>query len=92
MENSSKLFELALQLERPWYIKKVNFTPTSKKKSGQLAIYLDFEKGAKFKDDSGATCSVHDTVEKTLFGACKPVYVVQILRPVNTDTHKKVIP
>lgn len=65
MHNSNKLFELALQLERPWYIKDVKFTPTTGKISGQLDIYLDFEKGAKFNDDSDAACSVHDTIEKT---------------------------
>jgi len=65
MRNSNRLFELALQLESPWFIKDVKFTPTTKKISGKLDIYLDFEKGAKFKDDSNTACSIHDTVEKT---------------------------
>jgi transposase len=65
MNNTNKLFELALQLEPPWYIKDVKFTPTTQKISGQLDIYLDFERGAKFNDDFDAVCSIHDTIEKT---------------------------
>lgn len=63
MINSQKLFELALNLEAPWYIKEIKFTP-SPGKFGQLGIYLDFVKGAKFIDDEGNHCPVHDTVQK----------------------------
>jgi transposase len=65
MENSTKLFELALQLEPPWFIEDVRFTPKSKKHTGKLDIYLNFKKGSKFKDADDAFCSVHDTVSKT---------------------------
>lgn len=65
MENSTKLFELALQLEPPWFIEDVKFVPTSKKQSGQLDIHLNFKKGSKFKDETGTDCPVHDTVTKT---------------------------
>jgi len=64
MENSKKLMELALQLEAPWYIKQVDFTPIGKTR-GRLDIYLDFKTGAKFPDESGGLCPVHDTKEKT---------------------------
>jgi transposase len=63
MENSKKLFEIALNLQEPWYIKDVKFNPSSKG-IGQLDIFVDFTKGAKFKDDNGILCPVHDTVEK----------------------------
>jgi len=65
MNNSKQLFELALQLSPPWYIKDVKFTPTTGGISGKLDIYLDFEKGSKFNDDSETACPVHDTIEKT---------------------------
>jgi transposase len=65
MENSIKLFELALQLESPWFIEDVKFTPKSKKHPGQLDIHLNFKRGSKFKDNTDAICPVHDTVSKT---------------------------
>lgn len=63
MKNSKKLFEIALQLEPPWYINEIQFKPTGKTR-GRLDIYLDFTRGAKFKDETGTECSVHDTREK----------------------------
>jgi transposase len=63
MENSKKLFEIALSLQEPWYIKDIKFN-SSTKGIGQLDIYVDFAKGAKFKEDN-TVCPVHDTVEKT---------------------------
>ena len=64
MENSKKIFGIALGLSEPWFIKDVKFS-SSGKGFGQLDIYLDFNKGAKFYDDDGIKCSVHDTVDKT---------------------------
>jgi len=64
MENSKKLFEIALQLESPWLVTDVKFT-TIGKTSGQLDIFLDFPRGAKFQDETGAACPVHDTKTKT---------------------------
>lgn len=64
MKNSKKLFEIALQLEAPWYIQNVEFKAVGKT-YGQLDIYLDFPKGAKFQDETGAACPVHDTKTKT---------------------------
>ncbi len=64
MKNTNELFELALQLKPSWFIKNIQFKPTRGKSRGQLDIYLDFIKGAKFKDDTGILCPVHDTVDK----------------------------
>ena len=64
MDNSKKLFEIALQLESPWFIKDVQFSKAGKS-HGQLDIYLDFAVGSKFKDETNALCPVHDTKDKT---------------------------
>jgi transposase len=65
MENTNKLFELALQLDSSWYVKDIQFKPTKGKTRGQLDISLDFNRGSKFKDDTGNLCPVHDTIDKT---------------------------
>jgi transposase len=65
MENSKKIFEIALQLEAPWYIKDIQFKATKNKTQGRLDIYLDFPPGFKFKDDEDIECAVHDTKMKT---------------------------
>jgi len=64
MENTNKLFELALQLDSSWFVKDIQFKPTKGKLKGQLDIYLDFNKGSKFKDEKDTLCPVHDTVDK----------------------------
>jgi transposase len=63
--NSIALFQLALNLEKPWYVKSVDLTAAGKGSAGELHIYLDFETGGKFKDSAGALCGVHDTSERT---------------------------
>jgi len=50
MENSKKLFEIALQLEFPWLVTDVKFT-TIGKTSGQLDIFLDFPRGEVSRRD-----------------------------------------
>jgi len=64
MENSKKLFEIALHLDSPWYIKDIKFKNIGKT-FGRLEIYLDFTRGAAFQDETGCDCSVHDTKAKT---------------------------
>lgn len=64
MENSKQLFELALQLESPWYLKDIQFNNAGQV-HGRLDIYLDFKRGSKFSDENGVVCEVHDTVNKT---------------------------
>ena len=63
MENSKKIFEMALNLSSSWFIKEIDFKPIGKT-NGQLDIYIDFKKGSKFLDDAGQECSVYDTVQK----------------------------
>src|SRR5690606_30727257 len=63
--NSNQIFEMALGLESPWYIKDVKLTKPDGLKRGQLDIYLDFKPGAKFQDPSGAWCGVYDTEERS---------------------------
>lgn len=63
MFNQESLFAAALQIQEPLYVKQIEFL----KEAGELHVYIDFQKGAKFK------CSicgkdglpVHDTIEKT---------------------------
>ena len=62
--NSKQLFEIALDLTPPWYIKRVEL---NEQKDGQrqLDIHINFQKGAKFLDENGHECSVHDTEERS---------------------------
>lgn len=60
------LFEQALSLTKPWYIKSLEFDADKK----QLDIFIDFRKGSKFYYDDLKTSikgefPVHDTKEKT---------------------------
>lgn len=58
--NSTQIFEMALGLEKPWFITKIDMVKPESGGLGQLDIYLDFVKGFKFP--GGKT---HDTVERT---------------------------
>jgi transposase len=62
MLNSVQLFEMALGINSPWEITRVDFSESFPGK--ELHIEIDFKKGAKFSDRSGALCGVHDTKEK----------------------------
>ena len=61
MNNSTQIFEMALQLKEPWYISSVTLTPSEKDKIGHLDIYIDFERGGQFMDASGVLCGAYDT-------------------------------
>ncbi len=63
--NSSQIFEMALSLQKPWFVKDIKMGLSESKGHGQIDIYLDFEKGFKFKDISGNELKTHDTVERT---------------------------
>lgn len=65
MENSNKIFEMALGLPSPWFIKDLTINVDPDKSQGQIDIYIDFERGTRFKDKSGDGLKVHDTVVKT---------------------------
>ena len=55
--NSTEIFQLALGLQAPYKITQVALqTDDSNAKS--LHIYIDFERGSKFMDDSQELCSV----------------------------------
>ena len=60
------LFERALHIESPWFIKNIRFSEIER----QLIIFIDFKRGSKFyyEDfDAGikGTFPAYDTVQKT---------------------------
>jgi len=59
-----KLFEAALGITSPWYVKKIDFDVINK----SLRIDVDFEAGSTFKDESegadGKAYKAYDTVKK----------------------------
>lgn len=62
---TKQLFETALNINDPWFIKDIQFDPFKKR----LDIYLDFHKGSTFhyeskKDNINATFKAYDTQEK----------------------------
>jgi len=57
-----KLFQQALGIESPWFIKLIEFESVNKR----LDIYLDFKRGSTFSDGSdSASYKAYDTVNKT---------------------------
>lgn len=63
--NSKQIFELALNLQSPWYIKEIKLEKPEDKKRGQLDIYIDFQEGAKFIDEHGKPCGAYDTENRS---------------------------
>ena len=61
--NSEHIFKMALGIEIPWDIVSVTLEETGIEK--ELHISVDFNRGTKFPDSTGALCEVHDTKEKT---------------------------
>jgi len=60
--NSEILIGMALGLESPWKITGLDFKSSNSSK--ELHIHISFKKGAKFKDELGNPCPVHDTIKK----------------------------
>src|SRR5665811_1577223 len=58
--NSDQIFEMALGLEKPWYVKEIKMNKADGAMHAQIDIFLDFEKGYKFRE--GKT---HDTVSRS---------------------------
>jgi len=58
-----ELFKMALNVQDPWFVKKIEFSPDTK----QLDIWIDFVPGSKFDCSECGTsgCSPYDTNEKT---------------------------
>ena len=61
--SQEELFRIALGLEKPWYIKAIDF----KVEEMQLDLHIDFESGSNFPCPSCGRlgCHVHDTIERT---------------------------
>lgn len=62
---TQQLFELALNIQSPWYIKDIRFSAENKR----LDIHIDFHKGSVFHYESGqenikGDFKVYDTVDK----------------------------
>ena len=62
--NSTAIFDLALGLSSPWYVSKVEFLD-SIEGTKELHIYIDFERGYKFKDKEDNLQTAYDSVDKT---------------------------
>ena len=62
--NTEELFKMAIGLQAPWLITKLEFKNISKGKR-QLNIYIDFVTGTKFKDIKGVECNIHDTIRRS---------------------------
>jgi transposase len=58
--NSKEIFQLALQLSEPWYVKEIDFKETQFGRQ-ELHIQIEYRKGFVFEPGS----SVHDTDERT---------------------------
>lgn len=62
--NSTEIFGLALGLKTPWEITNVEISELNDSVK-ELNIHIGFKRGAKFNDESGISCSVHDTQKRT---------------------------
>ncbi len=62
--NSTEIFTLALGLKEPWEITDVEIS-VGNDSVKELNIHLGFKRGAKFDDEAGVSCTVHDTQKRT---------------------------
>jgi transposase len=63
--DSREIFELALNIEEPWYIDNIQMVTSEDKITGRIDIYIDFKRGYKFKDTNGKETTAYDTDERT---------------------------
>jgi transposase len=63
--NSKEIFSIALNINEPWYIKDIAMTQPEGTIIGQIDIFIDFQRGYKFKDAKGNATTAYDTVERT---------------------------
>jgi len=63
MNNSTEIFQLALGLESPWFIEKVEFKTEGQNR--ELHININFKKGHKFEQSDGGSLGAHDTLNRT---------------------------
>jgi transposase len=60
--NQEQLFTMALGLEKPWYVNRIEFDPDE----GRIDLYLDFKRGSKFScPGCGKETPVYDAEEHT---------------------------
>ncbi len=62
--NSEFLFSQALGLQSPWKVEEINFSNDNILEQNELHLQISFEPGARFADESGVLCPVHDTVDR----------------------------
>jgi transposase len=63
--NSKEIFTIALNLQEPWLIEDIKLDVTQGKIAGKIDIYIDFQRGTKFKDKQGKETTAYDTVQRT---------------------------
>ena len=61
--NSATLFGMALGLQAPWQVEDISFV-FDESKSKELHIHIGFPTGARFPDETGLPCPVHDKVQR----------------------------
>ena len=61
--NSESLFTLALGLNPPWEVQKIEFVSVPGENK-ELHIEIGFRRGAKFADSTGTPCGVYDTLSR----------------------------
>ncbi len=93
---TKQLFEMALQICEPWFIEKLDYRPTTPGKIGQLDIFINFKKGAVFKDSKGPDCKAYDTENKVWqlmnFFECKSFIHARIPRTESKTDGIKTVP
>ncbi|GAW86548.1 conserved hypothetical protein [Bathymodiolus platifrons methanotrophic gill symbiont] len=62
--NSESLFSMALGLQSPWKVEEIIFSNDNILEQNELHLQIGFEPGARFADESGVLCPVHDTVDR----------------------------
>lgn len=62
---SKTIFELALGIKNPWFIKEVALSSKQNSNQKEMHIKIDFQRGSKFIDKTGKECSVYDTSERS---------------------------
>ncbi|GFO76630.1 transposase, ISL3 family [Bathymodiolus platifrons methanotrophic gill symbiont] len=61
--NNESLFSMALGLQSPWKVEEIIFSNDNILEQNEFHLQIGFEPGARFADESGVLCPVHDTVD-----------------------------
>ncbi|GFO75867.1 transposase, ISL3 family [Bathymodiolus platifrons methanotrophic gill symbiont] len=62
--NNESLFSMALGLQSLWKVEEIIFSNDNILEQNELHLQIGFESGARFADESGVLCPVHDTVDR----------------------------